>query len=190
MSGWIALALMIGVICAEPEHGANSNPVLIDSTRPSVYVTFVKKEASMSKYGGKEHERLWLRVHNNTRWAIWTIALPDEFGGEGWFYTLVSDSPGRDLIAPRQGYFGDVVAITGLEPGRTCVISVPPEHLREGVAIMLDFGFSWEHGVSGATGLAVRHSVYFGHTDLPVEVRKILPPGADTNPSRHPPVQP
>jgi hypothetical protein len=162
--------LMLAGICFSQQSSParrNDSP-LLDQQRPSVYLTFAKYEKLPSWYGG---DVVWLDIHNNTKWSIWSVGSPNELGGSGWCYSVAvaTRDPCRAPIPPYWSC-GDVGGVVGVEPGRTVRLAVPAKHLSPGLAIEIDIGFYWEHGSGG-----VRHIVSFGHSDLPEAVRAALP---------------
>jgi hypothetical protein len=163
--------LMLAGICFSQQSSParkNDSP-LLDQQKPSVYLSFAKYEKQPSRYGG-DVQVVWLDIHNNTKWSIWSVGSPDELGGSGWCYSVATQDPCRTLIPPYWSC-GDVGGPVGLEPGRTARLAVPAKYLSRGLAIEIGIGFDWENVGSGG----VRHVAPFGHSDLPDAVRAALP---------------
>lgn len=138
---------------------------LIDRTRPSVYLTYIKSEPVTLR--SRAVEVIWLELRNNTRWAISHAASPDPLGGTGWCYRVVTDDTCHTRLSRPMGNCSDLIGPVGLGPGRSLLIAVSPEHLSSGFAIETGFRFEWE-----LPDERVEHSLSFGYSDLPTDTQK------------------
>ena len=160
--------MLVGICVCQPRPARKDDSPLIDLRKPSVYLSFRKSDKLTSKYGG-DIDVVWLEIRNNTRWSIWSAGSPDEFGGSGWCYTRATDDGCRTPIYPLHGNCGDVIGEAAAAPGQTARIAVPAKDLSPGLAIQIAFDYEWEHAAG------VRHTAFFGHSNLPEAVRSALP---------------
>lgn len=56
------------------KSSSQTNIGRISKEHPSVYITFVKTGKRESTYVGEIDDRIWLRLHNNTRWKLLLMA--------------------------------------------------------------------------------------------------------------------
>jgi hypothetical protein len=138
---------------------------LIDRSKPSVYLTYKKSETLATRYSKKPVDLIWLELRNNTRWLIWGARGTDEFGS-GWCYQLRTNNQCRYRVGSN---CGDVGGPLEIEPGQSVLIAVPSYELNSHLEIETSFGFSWEKGGE------VEHSLRFGYSKLPLDVRKSIP---------------
>jgi hypothetical protein len=164
------LILAFACPCFGQQNSGQSRPAspLIDINRPSVYLKYVKAETLKSRHGDSV-QLIWLELRNNTRWRISSVGLPDEFGGSGWFYTGVTDDPCHTDIYPSIGNGGDVAGPVGVGAGESTPLTVLATHLSRGLAVEISFNFEWD------LSAGVRHSLWFGHSDLPQQIQTSLP---------------
>jgi hypothetical protein len=164
--------------------------IRLSKEKPGIYITFERlgkapnpMDARLGETGepSKSKERgndVWLRLHNNTRWAIgfrtWSLyvgksvtpyRLPNganSFGlGGGMEVNVVyrvEESDGE--VVP---YGGDNSSYSLLPPGRSIIFSVMREHLSKGRSINVEFEYEWEFGQTYSNNLApVHRSEYYG----------------------------
>ncbi len=139
---------------------------LIDYTKPSVYLTYKKSETRTAGSANKLVDVIWLELRNNTRWRIWSVTGSDGLGGSGWCYQVITNNPCR---YPVRSNCGDVGSIVEVEPGQSVPIAVPSYQLNSYLKIETSFVFGWEE----ASG--VEHTLQFGYSELPLDVRKSIP---------------
>jgi hypothetical protein len=177
-----------------PQQDKNSVPdsdVRISKDKPGIYITFERlgkainpMDARMAETGesSKSKEKgndVWLRLHNNTRWAIGfpTLSLylgkklspyrlpngRNSFGlGDGMEVNVVYrvlESDGR--VVP---YGSDNSSSSLLPPGRSIIFSVRRDHLSKGRSIYVEFEYEWEFGQVYSNNLApVHRTEYYGN---------------------------
>jgi hypothetical protein len=128
------------------------NDVRLDVSRPSIYLTFERSG---------ENDLVWLRLHNNTRWAI-SVRTEDAYDGAN--VTPLTLSDGRQVsgladdleITPE--YFVehaiDQVTTSGrywctastywLPSARSVVFSFSSKELKEWEQLYIKFIYEWE----------------------------------------------
>jgi hypothetical protein len=177
-----------------PQQVNSSTPssgVRISKDHPAIYITFERRgkainpmdsrlaetgENSKSKEKGEDY---WLRLHNNSRWAIlfptWSLYVGKKVspfrlsdGGSilglsdsmevNALYTVVEDD-GR--VVP---YGGDSYSQSWLPPERSVIFSVSREHLSKGRSIYIYFNYEWERGEVYSNNLSPEHrSMYWNY---------------------------
>jgi hypothetical protein len=133
---------------------------LLDKRKPTAYVSFNRYD--------DERKEAWLNIVNNTKWGISSAGLPFALDS-GWCYRVVTDDGCRTPIYPPLGNCSDVIGVTGAQAGRSTRLVVAAEGLSRGLAIEIHISYEWEPAAG------VRHTVWFGHSDLPEVVRSVLP---------------
>jgi hypothetical protein len=93
---------MLGCVCisavAQQADGVNS--ALLDASHPSLYLQFDDEAERQPVHPGEGRSGIWLRIHNNTRWAI---SIPTEsfyIGPKVAPLTLMS---GKHVLGIRDG---------------------------------------------------------------------------------------
>jgi len=138
-----------------------------------------------------------LRLRNNTLWAI---GFPTEslYLGPATTAWRLCDGTGvlglRDGIEVNGRYEGelledartptanqvakpphlgrtDVLSTSWLPPGRSVIVPVLREHLKDGLAIYLPFNYEWETEKRHVRGGEPQHRVYFYSWNLPADRR-------------------
>ena len=147
--------------------------VRVDSTKPTVYLAF-------ERVG--ENGSVWLRLHNNTQWAISLLtktpgavlaplrlisgrtvsALAD--GSEIAPEYLIENVPD-----PGYGEYWCTITQSWLAPGQSAIFSFPREHLKFLGRVSVSFKYEWE-----SEGQEPELRVRFNETDL----SRILAPAA------------
>ncbi|MGH9968909.1 MAG: hypothetical protein ACREBG_14070 [Pyrinomonadaceae bacterium] len=130
------------------------NDVQLDASKPSVYLTF-------ERFG--ENDFVWLRLHNNTRWAI-SFLTEDLY--EGVNVTPLTLSDGRQVsglvddleISPEyfveqitdrvttHGRYWCTASTSWLPAARSVVFSFSRKDLKEWDQIYITFVYEWEIG--------------------------------------------
>jgi hypothetical protein len=203
-----SIILSLVILCISPlgataQHSKSRSPrqdIRISRRSPTVYITFERfgkavdpAETRMLETGDPDkqsrenrreslNEVVWLRLHNNTRWAITfssnsfysgartvLYSLSDgsrAFGlGEGMEISLqydIEEADGRNLQYGVDKSFGSL-----LPPGRSIVFSVLREHLSSGRSVYVPFKYEWERLEKGLPDHGPEHRIYFRSSDLP-----------------------
>src|SRR4051812_35069411 len=93
----IAFVLLFGMVVAAPAQRRrarrSSSPVRISKENPTIYITFVRQGKIADVRTGEVKEHVWLRMHNNTRWAINIQAsgAPKEYGDTSLYYGIETE---------------------------------------------------------------------------------------------------
>ena len=151
-------------LCQDGAVGQVSKSPIIDARKPSAYFDYVKSETLKSK-NRKAVDLIWLELKNNTRWHIWSVGSPDEFGGSGWCYSTTTDDTCHTPLYPRRTTCGDTGVLLDIAPGKGVPVAVFKDELSRGLAVEAGFGFDWEYAAG------VSHTVRFGNSDLPADIR-------------------
>lgn len=133
-----------------------------------------KDDRSRSKDSGKD---IWLRLHNNSQWAIFFATdsmylgklvspyrLPNgkqvfglANGREVSMQYHVAEDDGRRVVSNTDQSFTSC-----LPPGRSVLFSVRRDHLSKGRMIFIDLNYEWEIGQEYSYNLApVHRSEYY-----------------------------
>jgi hypothetical protein len=64
------LFLTLSFLASVPGFAQKSQRPRLDSRKPSVYVSFLRFGTREPVYTGESNQRVWLRLHNNTRWPL------------------------------------------------------------------------------------------------------------------------
>lgn len=143
-----------------------TSEVRIDSTKPTVYLAF-------ERLG--ENGQIWLRLHNNTQWAInlrtansGAVLVPLTLMSGQTVSALAdgSEVSPEYLIenVPDPGY-GDYWCATTrswIAPGQSAVFSFPGEHFKFLGRLSVHYRYEWE-----SEGQEPEHRVRFDERDLP-----------------------
>ncbi|HKP83800.1 MAG TPA: hypothetical protein VJT69_17425 [Pyrinomonadaceae bacterium] len=143
--------------------------IRIMKDKPSVYITFERVGQLKAPDPGDEKERVWLRLHNNTRWPIMLdmSAVPSgEYGDAGLFYEEVLKG---EVTFRMQCH---VCTLNSLGPGKSLLFSIPQAGLAKERAIRVRFSYSWEDQNDVAGGRETEHYVYFHAEKLPQSVQE------------------
>ena len=95
MKKWF-LGLLAPLFCLSTVSGIQqssqnkSGSILIRKDRPSVYIEFERSGKAPPLFEKEKEERIWLRLHNNTQWAIKFCSFPvnNQYGGAGIVYEV------------------------------------------------------------------------------------------------------
>lgn len=138
--------------------------VRLERRKPSVFITFERVGQLKSPDPGDERERVWLRLHNNTKWPLMLdmSAVPSaEYGDAGLFYDGLSKG---EVIFRNQCH---VCTLNSLGPGKSLFFSLPRSDLAKEGAIRVKFSYGWEDQNDVAGGREAEHHVYFEAAKLP-----------------------
>ena len=193
MKKWF-LGLLAPLFCLSTVSGiqqSNQNKgssILIRKDRPSVYIEFERSGKAPPLFEGEKEERIWLRLHNNTQWAIefCSFSLKDEYGDVGIVYEvkrsrtpigMIEVSSNQDALPEErnqqepartpQGYStADTCTPYSLDSGKFVVFSIPREHLGKNLYIEFEYWPEWENR-DNELGNFPKYSVSFSNLELP-----------------------
>lgn len=140
----------------------------ISKHHPSVYISFVRTGKADPLGNGESNDRVWLRLNNNTRWAIWIDAnsVPKLYGDAELSYAVEDESWNR-LFGSTSCH---VCSRIPLSPGRAMMFSVPREYFEKNQRIHITFQYDWEEH-SEDSAIEVEHSTFFYGRDMKDETR-------------------
>ena len=100
MKRWF-LCLLMPLVCLSTASGMGQSSqdkggsMLIRKDRPSVYIEFERSGKAPPLFEGEKEERIWLRLHNNTQWAIefCSFSVKDQYGDTGIVYYVKRYQP-------------------------------------------------------------------------------------------------
>jgi hypothetical protein len=171
----------------------------ISGERPTVYLTFEKygkaidpQGCELARTGEPETSKLpgrdvWLRLHNNTRWAIRMPARQFYFSKKALYRLADGRTVGALWEGAEVNAYYEVAEGNGaragvrecdiagayslyLPPGTSVIFSVSREYLSGGRSISVEFNYEWER--HGAGGREPTHLIRFSGSDLPKEQDK------------------
>ena len=155
--------LLVSLVAVTPAQRRRSEARL-NKSLPSVYISFVRFGKAGPVKEGESGGRIWLRLHNNTRWSIELKAygLPDEYGDAGMYYDLMS----KDEMLPESERFhgGSVIPLAS---GKSLLFSVPREHLSNDRELRIHFSFDWQDRDDISSGREIDNIVSFFASRLP-----------------------
>ena len=170
----------------------------IAKDKPSVSLSFEKVGKRKPLREGESDEGIWLRLHNNTRGAIFFCAFGISEDGERLaFYVMKGRELGINYEVERMpseshggtprnakednnsknelsdiptGYkVGGVCHVYTLPSGKSVSFSVPREHLAKNLSVKMQFGYEWESDYSSRWE-EPEHYVRFYSSSLPENV--------------------
>jgi hypothetical protein len=193
MKKWF-LGLLAPLFCLPTVSGVQQSSqnkggsMLIRKDRPSVYIEFERSGKAPPLFEREIEERIWLRLQNNTQWAIEFCSFPvkDQYGGVGIVYEvkrypitlgMMEGSSSRDALPKErnqqesvrtpQGYStADVCTPYSLDSGKSVIFSIPREHLGKNFYIEFEYWPEWENR-ENELGTYPRCYVSFGNQGLP-----------------------
>ena len=134
-----------------------TNPRLSKS-RPSVYITFDHVGKIIPVSSEEPADRVWLRLHNNTRWPIileTDRVVTRKYGAAALFWDIFCEGP--DPFSLTQHCVD--CASKPLASGHYVLFTVRRGDLGKGCAIRVKFSYGWE-----ANSGEPEHFVYFQST--------------------------
>jgi hypothetical protein len=181
------------VVNSYPQQEMRFKPqseVRLTKEEPSVYITFERVGKREPLEDGESNEGIWLRLHNNTRWAIIfpKFGIPKALDEVGMYYDIETiqkeesfsdtlengekEKQEKEVPEPPLGYKLFHASTTmKLLPGRSIVFSVPHEHLAKNLALRINFSYEWEDTTDVFVGREVKHYVYFYSSKLPQQIQ-------------------
>jgi hypothetical protein len=168
MKGWFSVTMVlvsfVGLHGQQRMSTSLQKDVRIERNKPSVYITFERVGELKSPDPGDEKERVWLRLHNNTRWplVLQMSATPSaEYGDAGLFYENLS---GDEVVFRIQCH---VCTLNTLRSGKSLLFSIPRSQLTKERTLRVKFSYAWEDQNDVAAGREATHYVYFNGSQLP-----------------------
>lgn len=166
----------------------------LDSQKPSVYISFEKVGTREPIGDGSNSDKVFLRLHNNTRWTIsfCVNGFFDREGRESTFKNAIETSLNyeveRERDYSRGMAFGTKEEALESKPeipplprgnptihgcslyrlisNKSVIFSVNSQDLADGLKIKVNFGFDWD-STTGMTGTKTAYYVYFSSRGLP-----------------------
>ena len=139
--------LTLTVIVSFTAYSQTPTEVRIDPQQPTVYFTTERLVG----------EKLFLRLHNNSRWAInfraelpVEITIPYRLADGREVKTLIEGaevSPRYEIENPVTGWYGEYSCVAyklWLTPGNSVLMSVPVEKLKPLAWFWVKFTYEWE----------------------------------------------
>lgn len=125
-----------------------SIPLKIIKTESSVYITFDHKGKKEPLFEGDSENRIWLKLHNNTKLKIFLCqySVDKEYGDIGIFYEVERFAYFNEYKNEKipDGYGrADTCNIYILSSGKSVSFSVPSESLSKGLRIKTQFFYGW-----------------------------------------------
>src|SRR5689334_15396809 len=207
----LLLSLMASSVSAQTIQSCEiKGGVTFESNKPTVYISFenvndstraatrlasVDKPSERSnkeqkKFPDSAGEVIWLRLHNNMRWAI---SVPTDSLYLGPAISPIRLCNGRSALGIRDGMKinvryevelltrsdrelpllsrSDVFSASWLPAGGSVLFGVAREHLIENSIIYVPYNYEWEYGERTFTTNEPQHRVLFRGSDLPKNLR-------------------
>lgn len=197
--GLLAPLIFLSTVSALQESSQNKNgSILIRKDRPSVYIEFQRSGKAPPLFEGEKEERIWLRLYNNTRWAIafCSFSVKDAYGAIGVVHkvkeyptsiggdegevrgrrgserrSLPKDINQNESTKTPKGYSTwDTCTPYSLDSGKSVAFSIPREHLGKDLYIEIEFWPEWENR-DNELGDFPQSYVSFGSLQLPSKER-------------------
>lgn len=166
------LCFLLAVTPHAQDHLGSSGRVRLNKKRPTVYLTYERSGVRPPLFNGESNKRIWLRLHNNTKWklVLRVNGVPDSSYGDAIVFYEVERTEGSGFTPI--GYSSHVASIIKLKGGNSLVFSLPQEHLEKGLAIRVRYNYEWElHENDSLSSNEPCHSVTFNSSDLPMNRR-------------------
>jgi hypothetical protein len=205
----IKLILFIFVMCSltsvapaqRRDNSRGRRNVRISKKHPTIYISFVRVGKSKPEQAGYSGERVWLRLHNNTRWSINLQAhgsRDESYGDHRLMYEIEAvPEPELPIIGssqlpsingtetsakpPNRYEKCDVpigercghiaCGVISLAPGKSLLFSIPREHLCENLRINVGFSYDWEDDLNFYGNREPQHGVIYFGERLPKDGR-------------------
>lgn len=195
VSALVVSACSVAVVAQVTEPCQVSSSGIRDSSRPSVYLTFERKGKLDKSSKAEASERIWLRLHNNTGWAI--LVYTQDYYEKSMFAPLricgvaseglrdgmevgplySIEAAGEKAVVPKIDW-GHMILDPSiwLPSGQSLIFSVPTEHLGKHLRVSVSFSYEWEWKrlSDGRLDLAFKepfHRAWFESRELPAALR-------------------
>ena len=66
----VLCSLALTAFSQQQKQGASNGDVRLSKDKPTVYITFERAGERKPLYASESNQGVWLRLHNNSRWAI------------------------------------------------------------------------------------------------------------------------
>jgi len=167
----IFLIAAVSFVSAQTRRPNRPSPeIRLSRDKPSVYISYEHSAKREPIHTGESDEGIWLRLHNNTKWAIKfpVSGAPEKHGDIGMFYILevISELPDEVTEIPKGYELGHVYSPFKLRSGASVLFSVPREHLPKGVVLRVRFSYEWENQGDVFADGEVQHFVAFSASKL------------------------
>ncbi|HEX3104415.1 MAG TPA: hypothetical protein VHQ22_08205 [Terriglobales bacterium] len=182
MQRLILLLGCFGISVALAQQVGAGNPVLLETSYPSVYLRYDHEAEQKPTHPREGKEGVWLRIHNNTRGAICIRTQSLYVGKKVVPLTLLS---GKHVLGIRDGieiapvYYledehetgfvrlpltwnGDMSAVSWVPSGGTVLMNLPKHELVKGRRVALPFCYEWE-----LEGDGIEHEAFFYAREVP-----------------------
>jgi hypothetical protein len=141
--------------------------IRLNKNKPHVYISHEREGKIDPLYVGESGNRIWLRLHNNSKWIIMfcSSVISKEYGDAEVEYKIERYKGFGDAPETRSS---DSCGYILIKSGKTLLFSIPREHLANGLAIKIQFRYQWENDEDGSDDLLEpKHFVYFYSEDIP-----------------------
>jgi len=174
-------ALVIGCFCGsvypQAESKVSSKIVKVDDGKPTVYLAVDRNDK----------ERLWLRLKNNTAWAIAVrtysfyfnrkqatslaigssvFILPSDQNIDSLHYYVEKELRTRSRTNPPDLGYPDSFSISWIPAQGSILFAVPVKHLAPGLMVYVPFQYEWELNTQMIFNKEPEHRVYVRGVDL------------------------
>lgn len=147
-----------------------TSSLLIDVSKPSVYISYERRGRIAPLYKGDGSERIWLRLYNNTRIPLFLCksSVPEEYGNAGLPRNVYQSGPiGKGLVNNLGESTYDVCSVLEIPSGKATSFSVPSEELAVGRLIEIEFHFGWAGDWQKDISSGTKSLVRFGADQIP-----------------------
>ncbi|MDX6382659.1 MAG: hypothetical protein QOK48_232 [Blastocatellia bacterium] len=159
----LAIALLLSLAVSSPAQ--QTSEVRLDENHPTIYLAFERAGADGN---------LWLRLHNNTHWAInfrtelpVTTLTPLRLMDGRTVSALIDGSEVspeyliENLSGPGYGEYSCTMTQSWIAPGQSVIFGFPREQLKFAGRVSVSFRYEWE-----GNGAEPNHRVRISETDL------------------------
>jgi hypothetical protein len=168
---FLVFILILSVCVVVSAQRRSTIRVKLNKNKPSVYISLVRVGKLKSPSDAMSREFVWLRLNNNTRWAIWFDASGenDKESDASLYYDIVNKD--GNTIESRRCH---VCSRIPLGSGKTLVFNIPKEDFSEKSYLEIRFSFDWQNEESGAFAEEGEYEniVSFSERDLPKDAPK------------------
>nr|WP_281720841.1 hypothetical protein [Nitrosomonas nitrosa] len=194
----LVIGLLVSLLCLyfvsdkQQSSQGRSGSILIRRDRPSVYIEFERIGKTPPLFEREKEERIWLRLYNNTPWAInfCSFSVKSKYGDTGIVYevkrfltsfgkiegnsikdALPEEKKQQEAVKTPQGYStADVCIPYTLGSRKFVTFSIPREHLGKNLYIEIEYWPEWEN-IDNELGNFPHYYVSFSSQSLPINER-------------------
>jgi hypothetical protein len=122
---------------------------LVDSTKPAVFITFLRRERIEPVDKNDDHENLFFKLINNSCWPIWLrmSGVSNKRYGDASLYYAIEDRNSGELLSGSLGCH--VCSVNPINSGKHIVFSIPLREASRDTIMRLSYEFDWERNVFG-----------------------------------------